>query len=67
VSETALLFQIKPELHFPIGVPFEVPDQYNGNQRGTWYFRSPHSGSLRGPFSSYDASSYFLSKESDDS
>lgn len=61
------LLHIKPrESRFPIGVPFQVPDQYNGHQRGTWYFRSVFgSNEVRGPFGTYDAASYFLSKESD--
>ncbi len=62
-----VMLRIKPKLHFPLGIPFEVPDQYNGHRRGSWYFRNPHSGGLRGPFGTYDAASYFLSKESDES
>lgn len=42
--------RIDPELHFPIGFVFEVPDQFNGNQRGTWYFRSIYNDALIGPF-----------------
>lgn len=46
------LLRIDPNLHFPIGYPFEVPDGYNGKHRGTWYYRSPLTGALRGPFTS---------------
>lgn len=41
---------ISPELSFPIGVVFQVPDEFNGKNRGTYYFRSPHNHALRGPF-----------------
>lgn len=47
-----VLLRIDPLLHFPIGYPFEVPDAYNGKERGTWYYRSPVTGVLRGPFAS---------------
>lgn len=43
------MLRIAPDLHFPIGQVFEVPDEFNGTQRGTFYYRSTE-GTLRGPF-----------------
>lgn len=58
------LLSIKPELHFPWGVPFEIPDEFNGHQRGTWYYRHPHkANALRGPFSSLTEAQHFYDKE----
>jgi hypothetical protein len=38
------VFRMTPaELHFPVGVVFNVPDEFNGRQRGTNYFRSVRS------------------------
>jgi len=39
-----------PQLRFPVGRPFEVPDQFNGKERGTWYYRAVQGGHLHGPF-----------------
>ena len=61
----ANLFQIFPDLSFPIGQVFEVPDQYNGNMRGTWYFRSHFSGTLHGPFMNRDAAQFHLNRDHD--
>jgi hypothetical protein len=36
--------------HFPLKKVFEVTDAHNGKRRGTWYYRSPLHGDLRGPF-----------------
>lgn len=36
--------------HFPVGRPFEITDQHNGKRRGTWFFRSPLHGDVRGPY-----------------
>ncbi len=36
--------------HFPLKKVFEVTDQHNGKRRGTWYYRSPLHGDMRGPF-----------------
>lgn len=44
------LHEIHPELHFPVGEVFRVPDNFNGKNRGTYYFRSLFNGRLRGPF-----------------
>lgn len=67
MAEEAIL-RVHPVLHFPIGIQFEVTDTYNGHQRGTWYYRTPFPGHvLRGPYHSYEAASYFLSKEDDGS
>lgn len=44
------LLAIDPDLHFPVGEVFQVSDTFNGKRRGTYYFRSPFSGRLRGPF-----------------
>lgn len=61
----AALLQINPGLHFPIGQVFEVPDQYNGHTRGTWYFRSHFSGTLNGPFMNKDAAQFHLNRDDD--
>jgi hypothetical protein len=59
------LFYIDPELNFPVGQVFEVPDHYNGHQRGTWYYRSHFSETLRGPFMSSDAAQFHLIRDDD--
>lgn len=43
------LLRIEPELHFPMNEVFEVPDEFNGHARGTFYYRNSN-GVLRGPF-----------------
>lgn len=45
-----VLLAIDPDIHFPVGEVFRVPDEFNGKRRGTYYFRSLYSGRLRGPF-----------------
>ena len=60
--------RIEPELQFPIGQVFQVPDHYNGHQRGTYYFRSifpPHN--IRGPFHTPDQASFHLLRDDDGS
>lgn len=57
------LYHITPTLHFPIGRPFEVKDPFNGNQRGTWYFRSIRDGELQGPFMDFDQAAFHLNNE----
>lgn len=57
--------RIDPTLHFPIGKVFEVPDQYNGHQRGTFYFRSLFSHALRGPFKTAEEASFYLCRDDD--
>lgn len=57
------LFEFRPKLHFPVGTPFEVTDEFNGHQRGTWYYRSPFNGQLRGPFHHFEQASLYLSRE----
>lgn len=59
------LLHIEPELEFPIGQVFEVPDQYNGHQRGTFYFRSLFSHCLRGPFKTQDEAAFHLCRDDD--
>lgn len=36
--------------HFPKGKVFEIQDQRNGPRRGTWFYRSPLHGDIRGPY-----------------
>lgn len=55
-----------PELHFPVGQVFNVPDEFNGRQRGTYYFRSVLSGRLRGPFLSSRMAQMTLTHDCDD-
>lgn len=57
-SETNLL-RINPELHFPQNEVFEVPDEFNGHQRGTFYYRNSR-GTLRGPFMNPEEAGYDL-------
>lgn len=57
--------RIEPELHFPIGQVFEVPDQFNGHQRGTYYFRSIFNHQLRGPFKTPDEAAFYLLRDDD--
>lgn len=38
------------ELYFPIGKPFKIEDQFNGPQRGTWFYRSKITNRVYGPF-----------------
>ncbi len=58
--------RIRPKLHFPIGVVFEIPDQYNGHQRGTFYYRSRFTEALRGPFKTIDQAEFHLNRVDDD-
>lgn len=57
------LLQMNPELHFPWGRPFQVHDEYNGHQRGTWYFRSRSTGVLNGPFRNFDEAEHVMDRE----
>ncbi|ARK07455.1 hypothetical protein LAV_00055 [Sphingobium phage Lacusarx] len=41
---------IRPNLRFPKGVAFQVKDQFNGESRGTWYYRDKKDGKLFGPY-----------------
>lgn len=59
------LLRINPELHFPWGTAFQVHDEFNGPRRGTWYYRSPFSGQLRGPYENRDAAEFYMEKEED--
>lgn len=43
---------IKPKLRFPLHLPFEITDQFNGPHRGTWWFRDG-LGHLHGPYWTY--------------
>jgi hypothetical protein len=60
------LYRIDPQLHFPVGEVFRVPDEFNGKQRGTYYFRSIFSGRLRGPFISDTTAKLALHHDQDD-
>lgn len=55
------LLRIEPALHFPIGQVFEVPDEFNGTQRGTFYFRNA-DGKLRGPFMNADEAEFMMKR-----
>ena len=57
------VLRIEPELCFPIGTVFEIPDQFNGHQRGTFYFRSIYNWKLRGPFMTAEQASYHLIRD----
>ena len=59
------LYRIEPKLNFPIGKAFEIPDHYNGHQRGTWYFRSVFSHNLIGPFKNEAEASFHLLRDND--
>lgn len=56
---------IKPDLSFGFDHPFEVPDQFNGRKRGTWYYRSKWDGEVKGPFLSELHCLLTMSKESE--
>lgn len=53
------LLRISPELHFPLNEVFEVPDEFNGHQRGTYYYRNSR-GVLRGPFMNTEEAGFDL-------
>lgn len=53
------LLRIAPELHFPLNEVFEVPDEFNGHQRGTFYYRNAR-GVLRGPFMNTEEAGFDL-------
>jgi hypothetical protein len=53
------LLRISPELHFPLNEVFEVPDEFNGHQRGTFYYRNAR-GNLRGPFMNTEEAGFDL-------
>jgi hypothetical protein len=53
------VLRINPELHFPLNEVFEVPDEFNGHQRGTFYYRNG-SGVLRGPFMNTEEAGFDL-------
>lgn len=53
------LLRITPELHFPLNEVFEVPDEFNGHQRGTFYYRNSR-GVLRGPFMNTEEAGFDL-------
>lgn len=53
------LLTIKTNMQWPLGQVFEIPDQYNGHQRGTFYYRNAH-GECCGPFHNYDAAQWDL-------
>lgn len=57
-SDSTLL-RINPELHFPILEVFEVPDEFNGQARGTFYYRTLE-GVLRGPFMNFAEGDFHL-------
>jgi hypothetical protein len=43
------LLHIKPKMQWPLGQVFQVKDEFNGHQRGTYYFRNVN-GDCVGPF-----------------
>ena len=47
-----VILPFKPKLSFPIGKAFQIGDQRNGPQRGTWFYRSTHDGEVNGPYHS---------------
>jgi hypothetical protein len=55
----ANILRINPELSFPLNEIFEVPDEFNGHQRGTFYYRNS-SGVLRGPFMNAEEAGFHL-------
>jgi hypothetical protein len=55
-----------PELRFPVGQVFQIDDEFNGRQRGTFYFRSVLTGRLRGPFLSSRMAQLNLTHDCDD-
>lgn len=59
------LLRIEPELHFPVGIPFQIGDQFNGPRWGNWFFRSLYSGILHGPFRDFDHAMFHLSRDDD--
>lgn len=61
----AVMLAIYPDLHFPVGQVFRVPDEFNGKRRGTYYFRSVFNGHLRGPFVSETSAKLALHYDDD--
>jgi hypothetical protein len=59
------LLKISPELCFPKETVFEVPDEFNGPQRGTFYFRTT-GGTLHGPFHNEAQANFHLHRLDDD-
>jgi hypothetical protein len=57
------ILRVSPELHFPLNEVFEVPDEFNGHQRGTFYYRNG-SGVLRGPFMNPEEAGFDLCRRS---
>jgi hypothetical protein len=57
------IFRMSPELHFPLNEVFEVPDEFNGHQRGTFYYRNGR-GVLRGPFMNPEEAGFDLCRRS---
>lgn len=55
----ALLF-MHPRLRFQFDEPFEVEDQFNGPQRGTWYFRSKQDGEVHGPYMDQGTAAFMM-------
>lgn len=62
---TSEVHRMSPVLHFPVGSVFTVPDEYNGHQRGTHYYRSIFTGSMRGPFKTPDEAAFHLCRDDD--
>jgi hypothetical protein len=54
------ILHIKTDMQWPWGVPFRIPDQFNGHQRGEWYFREPLRGDCTGPFMNIDEATHEL-------
>lgn len=59
------ILHIYPELHFPLEQVFEVPDEFNGSQRGTHYYRTAR-GTLRGPFANEAEAGFYLEREANE-
>lgn len=54
------LLPMKTNMVWPWGVVFEVKDEYNGHQRGTYYFREPINGDVIGPFRLFEDAQHAL-------
>lgn len=59
------ILRIAPTLFFPREEVFEVPDQFNGSTRGTFYYRT-NAGTLRGPFLNDIQANFHMLREADD-
>lgn len=57
-----VLFLELDEIFWPFDVPFEIKDQFNGPNLGTWYLHSWSHQSLYGPFETEEEAADWLAE-----